>query len=79
MTKYNLKIRKNTTEFETHEQLKNKECRELITTKLKEYYDLDYTLSRHQLFNILNKNKGRPINPLVDYFIKLEYAPIATN
>tara|TARA_R110000803_G_scaffold89107_2_gene156247 strand:- start:3447 stop:3674 length:228 start_codon:yes stop_codon:yes gene_type:complete len=74
MPKYNLKIRKDTNDFEEHTELKNKELRDLIKNKLLEYHKVEYKLSNHQVFNMLNKNKGRHINPLLNYFVRIEYA-----
>lgn len=74
MPKYNLKIRKNMIEFEEHAQLKNKDLRDLIKNKLLEYHNIEYNLSNHQVFNILNKDKGRHINPLLNYFVSIEYS-----
>lgn len=70
--KYNLKIRNDKNTFEEYANIKGTDCREKVSKLMKEYHDINYKMTSHNFFNILNSDK-RPINPFIKHFLTISY------
>lgn len=73
MTRYDLKIKNNKLNFIGYNNISSKKCIELITHNFKDQFDIDYVLSKNQLYNLINTDKGRHVNVLLQYFVEIQY------